>query len=57
MRWAGYVASMWRGEAYTEFWWGNVRERDHRGDPVVEGIIILRRIFGKWDLGIWIGLS
>ena len=30
-----------RGEAYTEFWWGNLRERDHLGDPGVDGRIIL----------------
>jgi hypothetical protein len=25
-----------RGEAYTGFWWGNVRERDHFRDPGIE---------------------
>jgi len=24
MRWAGHVARMGRGEAYTGFWWGNL---------------------------------
>jgi hypothetical protein len=32
-------------------------ERDHLGDPGVDGRIMLRRIFRKWDLGVWIGLS
>ena len=33
MRRTGHVASMReRGEAYTEFWWGNLRERDHLVD-------------------------
>jgi len=40
-----------RGEAYTGFWWGNLRKRDNLGDPVVYGRIILSRIFRKWDVG------
>ena len=37
MRWAGHVARMGRGEAYTGFWWGNLREIDCLGDPGVDG--------------------
>jgi hypothetical protein len=55
MKWQG----MWRewggGEAYTGFWWGNLRERDHLGDPDVDGRIS-RWIFRKWDVGLWTGL-
>jgi len=48
MRWAGHVARMGeKGEAYTEFWWGNLRERNHLGDAGVDGRIILRLIFRK----------
>ena len=36
---------------------GNLRERDHLGDPGVDGRIILRWIFRKWDVGVWTGSS
>jgi hypothetical protein len=35
------------GEAYTDLWCGNLRERDYFGDPDVDGRIILRWIFRK----------
>jgi len=46
-----------RGEVYRGFLWGNLRERDHLEDPGVDGRIILRWIFRKWDVGAWTGLS
>jgi hypothetical protein len=36
---------------------GNLREEDHLGDPGVDGRIILRWIFRKWDVGVWTGSS
>jgi len=38
---------------YTGFWWGNLRERDYLEDPGIEGRIILRWIFRKWDVVAW----
>jgi len=29
-------------EAYTVFWWGSLRKRDHLGDPDIDGRILLR---------------
>jgi len=50
---------MWRvwgrGEVCTGFWWGNFREKDHWGDPVADGRIVLRWIFRMWDVGVWTG--
>ena len=51
MRWAGHVARMGRREGCTGFWWGNLRERDHWGDPDIDGRIMLRWIFRKWEEG------
>jgi hypothetical protein len=48
---------MGRGEAYSMFWWGKLRERDHLGDPDVNGRIILRRMFRNWDVTVWTGSS
>jgi hypothetical protein len=45
MRWAGHVERM----VYTGFWWGNIRERNHLEDPAIDGRIVLRWIFRKWD--------
>jgi len=53
IRWAGHIAHIWEKRAYTGVWWGNLRERNHLGDPGLDGRIILRRIFRKWDVGIW----
>jgi hypothetical protein len=40
-----------REEAFRGFWLRNLKERDHLGDPGVNGRIIFRWIFSKWDGG------
>jgi hypothetical protein len=42
---------MGRGEVHTGFWWGNLRERDYLEDLGVDGRVISRWIFIKWDGG------
>jgi hypothetical protein len=37
MRWAGMRHVRGRGEVYTEFWWGILRERVHWEDPGIGG--------------------
>jgi len=46
-----------RSEVYTGVWWENLRERDNVEDPGLDGRIILRWIFRKWDVGTCIGSS
>jgi hypothetical protein len=48
---------MGKVEAYTGFWWETLREGDHLEDPGVDGRIIFKMIFRKWDGGMdWIEL-
>jgi hypothetical protein len=43
---------MWKtGEAHTGFWWGDLRERGHLEDLGIDGKVILKWIFKKWDVG------
>ena len=53
MRWAGMYRVWGRGEAYTGFWWGNLRDRGHLGDPGLDRRIILRWIFRMWNVVLW----
>jgi hypothetical protein len=51
MRWAEYVARMGERRCIYRILVGKPGERDHLGDPGVDGRIMLRWIFMKWDLG------
>ena len=50
MRWAGHVERV-GNRCIQGFGGGNLRERDHLEDPCVDGRIILKWFFRKWDVG------
>jgi hypothetical protein len=47
---------MGKRDVHTGFWWGDLREGDHLGDPGVDGRVILKWIFKTGDEA-WIGLA
>ena len=51
------MARVGQGKGCTGFWWGNLRERDHWGDPDADGRIKLRWIFRKWEGVVGTGWS
>ena len=59
MTWAGHVARMVERRGVHRFWWGNLKERDRLEEPGIDGMIILRWIFRKKDVGDmdWIELA
>jgi hypothetical protein len=49
---------MGRGHVHIGFWWRNLRVGEHLEDPGVDGMIILKRIFEKWEGSVeWIDLA
>jgi hypothetical protein len=57
MRWAGHVACMGERKDLYRVLVEKLKERDHLGDPGVDGRIITRCIFRKWVMVILTGSS
>jgi len=53
----GPCSTYGKRRGYTRFSWGSLRVRDHVVDRGLDGRIILRWIFRKWDVGVWTGSS
>jgi hypothetical protein len=52
----GACKHIWEtGEVHRGFWWGDLRKGNHLEDLCIDGNIILKWIFKKWD-GAWTGL-
>ena len=52
MGWEGLVARMGKGELHTGVWLRNLTQRGHLEDEGVDGSIILKRVFKKWNGGM-----
>jgi len=57
MSWEGHVACMGERRGVYGVLVGKPEGREHLGDTGVDGRIILRWIFRKWDVGVRTGLS
>jgi len=53
MRWAGHVACMGERRGASRVLVGKLEGKDHLEDPGVDGRIILRWIFRKWDVRVY----
>ena len=55
--WARHVARVGKSRGAYKFMWRNLMGKDHLEDRGVDGRIILRWIFRKWDVAAWTGSS
>ena len=53
MSWSGHIVRMGECREAQKVWCVNLEEREHLEEPGVDGKIILRWIFRKWDVGAW----
>jgi len=54
MKWAGHVARTEKRGVYRVLV-GKPEGKRHLEDPGIDGMIILRSIFRKWDVDAWTG--
>ena len=57
MRWVGHVACMGERRGVCRVLVGKPGGKNRWRDPGVDGRIILRWLFRKWDVGVWTGSS
>jgi len=57
MRWAGHVARMGKRRGVYRILVGKPESKRLLGRQGVDGKIILRWIFRKWNVGVWTGSS
>jgi hypothetical protein len=47
--WEGHVARIGDRKGAYRIWYGNLRERDNLEDLGIDGRVILKWVFKKWD--------
>jgi hypothetical protein len=57
MRWVGNVAHIGEGRGMYRVLVGKPEGKRLLGDLGIDGRIVIRRIFRKWDLGVWTRLG
>jgi hypothetical protein len=56
MRWVGHVACMCDRRCAYRFLVGDMMERNHLEDLRIDGSILLKGTFKKWDGKMWTGI-